>query len=272
MASFSAPVTATPDSRLSLAERAARQVRTYWRVRISKTLERLEREARRMLQLEEELGAFAVQYYAAVGGPAERLATLEEQLAQEAALTKKTLPRAPSAAVPLKELPAVIAQCDARAARRRELKARYRHLAKEIHPDRAMVVTGQGSKASHMHTLNAAYQHGDLAALLKLEAEILLNQIAQEEGATSATTSQLDTALREVERAADTYADAYRGLLHSPINELMLRALNAKLAGWDWTEAVIRRLERTIEEKERAAVMANIAAIGEWREIAQTAA
>jgi hypothetical protein len=46
----------------------------------------------------------------------------------------------------------------------------------------------------------------------------------------------------------------------------MLRAMQARLAGWDWMEAVVRRVERTIEEKERAAVVANIAAIGEWRE------
>lgn len=264
MASFSAPVTATHGKQApTLAERAARQAETYWRVRITKTLERLEREARRMLQLEEELGAFATEYYAAVGSAAERLAALEEKLAEAAEQREK--PVAP----PIRELPAVLAQCDARTARRVELKSRYRNLAKEIHPDRAMVVEGAGEKASHMHTLNAAYQHGDLASLLKLEAEIALAQVTQEEGAVAATTSQLDAALREVERAADTYAQGYRNLLHSPMNELMLRAINARLAGWDWMQAVVIRIERTIEEKERAAVLANIAAMGEWRAAAQ---
>lgn len=256
VASFLASVTiANQQPELpSLAERAARQQQTYWRVRTVKTLERLEKEARRMLQLEEELGAFAMQYYDAVGDAVERLATIEEQLAEGAGHATGVSPA---------ELDAVLAQRDAREARRAELKTRYRNLAKEIHPDRAMVVQGAGAKASHMHTLNASYQKGDLAGLLKLEAEMILDEISDEQFAGN---GDLERGLREIERAADTYAAGYRSLLHSPINELMLRAMQARLAGWDWMDAVVRRVERAIEEKERALVMANIAAIGQWRE------
>lgn len=264
MASFSAPVTSTETQPPSLAERAARQVQTYWRVRMTRTLERLEREARRMLQLEEELSAFAVAYYEAVGDAAERLALLDQQLQQEH-------PARHASTASLPEMPIVMAQRDARAARRTELKHRYRSLAKDIHPDRAMVVEGAGTNANHMHTLNVAYQKGDLAGMLKLEAEILVQSIVPETATLPDATCQLDRALREVERAADTYAEGYRALLHSPINELMLRALSARMAGWDWTDAVVKRLERSIEEKERALAVASIAAIGEWRD-ATTAA
>ena len=238
----------------SLEQRAHAQQHYYWRVRVTKALETLEREARRMLQLEEELGQFASTYYEVVGAAAERLSRLEQQLMTEVAAT-------PSYAT-VAELPAVIAQCDVREARRAELKTRYRNLAKEIHPDRAMVVTGNGTRAEHMQTLNVAYQRGDLPALLKLEAEMLYSTIAHGD---AGALQKLEDAVRAIERAADTYADGYRAMLRSPINELMLRAMQARLAGWNWMDAVLQRVERTIEEKERALAEASIAAIGDWR-------
>lgn len=249
----SAPATKTELS--SLEQRAQAQQHYYWRVRVARALETLEREARRMLQLEEELGSFANTYYEVVGVAAERLSRLEQQLMREVAAT-------PSYAT-VAELPAVMAQVDVRAARRSELKTRYRNLAKEIHPDRAMVVTGNGVRAAHMQLLNAAYQQGDLAALLKLEAEMLYSAI---DTGDAQSLTKLEEAVRAIERAADTYAQGYRALLRSPINELMLRAMQARLAGWDWMQAVLQRVERNIEAKERALAEASIAAISDWRE------
>lgn len=237
----------------SLEQRAARQIATYWRVRVNTTLEKLEREARRMFQLEEDLSNFAKHYYEAVGEVAEKLAQVENKLATEV----------PSAEVV--SIPAVIAQRDVGEARRHELKSRYRSLAKEIHPDRAMVTNASGAQAHAMQTLNAAYQHNDLASLLRLEAQMLLSPLAESD---SAQTFDLEVALRDVERAAETYANGYRQLLNSPLNELMLRAMQARLAGWDWMQAVVKKVERTIEEKEREAVLASIAEIGAWREAA----
>ena len=263
MASFNYTTQQQPELS-SLEQRADRQTATYWRVRVNATLARLEREARRMLQLEEDLSAFANQYYEAVGEVTERLAMVEQKISE-----------APQTASGVSEeltvtMPAVLAQRDARDARRSELKTRYRSLAKEIHPDRAMIVDAGGTMASHMHVLNAAYQHGDLAALLRLEAHMLLSRMTDEDFMNP--TPELEHALREVERAADTYANGYRGLLSSPLNELMLRAMSARLAGWDWMQAVVRKVERTIEEKERAAVIQHIAAIGAWRDDAQVQA
>ena len=250
--------TQQPNSRLSsLEQRAERQIAHYWRVRITTTLDRLEREARRMFQLESELSHFATEYYAAVGEAAERLAYIEQL----------TAPAHGDSDVP-QAMPAVLAQRDAHSTRQVELKARYRSLAKEIHPDRAMAVEGAGPSANNMHTLNAAYQHGDLAALLKLEAQMLLDQ---QMGPESQVTMEFEKALREVERAADTYAEGYRAMLGSPLNELMLRAMSARLAGWDWVQAVVRKVERAIEEKERAAIEEGIAQIGAWRESAHVA-
>lgn len=237
----------------SLEQRAERQLAHYWRVRIGTTLERLEREARRMFQLESELSHFARDYYDAVGEAAERLAHIEQMTAPTARI-ESDVPAA---------MPAVLAQRDAHSTRQAELKTRYRSLAKEIHPDRAMAVEGTGSNANNMHTLNAAYQHGDLAALLKLEAQMLLDQ---QLGTDGIVTMAFEQSLREVERAADTYAEGYRTMLGSPLNELMLRAMSARLAGWDWVQAVVRKVERAIEEKERAAIEEGIAQIGAWRE------
>jgi hypothetical protein len=238
----------------SLEQRADRQMAHYWRVRITTTLDRLEREARRMFQLESELSHFARDYYDAVGEAVERLASLEQLTAADS--RDSDVPHA---------MPAVMAQRDAHGTRQVELKARYRSLAKEIHPDRAMAVEGAGQNANNMHTLNAAYQHGDLAALLKLEAQMLLEQLMSSDNTVN---MQFEAALRDVQRAADTYAEGYRTMLGSPLNELMLRAMSARLAGWDWVQAVVRKIERAIEEKERAAIEAGIAQISAWRETA----
>lgn len=242
----------------ALGQRADRQIVTYWRVRIHRALDRLEAEARRMFQLEQELSSFAQAYYEAVGGVAERLAQLEQEeaLAGEAALHAVAMP-------------AALAQRDVRSARHHEIKTRYRSLAKEIHPDRAMVVEGSGGKASAMHALNAAYQHGDLAMLLRLEAQTAVARIEDESPAAG---MELEDALHEIERATGTYAEGYRAMLGSPLNELMLRAMAARLAGWDWIEAVVRKAERAVVARERAVAAAGIARIGAWRDETKAAA
>ena len=235
-----------------LEERAQRQMDMYWRIRICKTLDRLERESRRMLQLETELSAFADDYYTTVGVHVERLAELEALLMAEHAP-----PATPDT------MSDVLAQRDMAQSRSSEIKTRYRALAKEIHPDRAMSVEGVGTPAVQMQVLNSAYAQGDLPTMLRLEAEILLERTDM--------AMSVEERLREVERAADTYAAGYRQLLNSPLNELMLRQLSARLAGWNWMEAVVQRVRRTIVAHERALAVANIAAIGDWRTTAQVA-
>lgn len=236
----------------TLEERTQRQQEMYWRVRTHKTLERLEREARRMLQLEADLSAFAEEYYRHVGSHAERLAQLESMLAGQEA-----------AEVGARTMQEVQVQREMPQMRQSELKTRYRALAKEIHPDRAMVLEGIGAPAERMQALNEAYTQGDLSCMLRMEAETLLLK--------SDASMSLEMRLREIERAADTYAAGYRQLLNSPLNELMLRQLSAQLAGWNWIDAVVNRVQIAIAQSERALVQANIAAIGDWRHQAQAA-
>lgn len=230
-----------------LEERAARQQDMYWRVRAQKTLERLEREARRMLHLEAELTDFATRYYDKVGGYAQRLTELEAQL-----LT--ATPQEASSAT----LTEVAAQCEMKETRHTELKSRYRLLAKEIHPDRSPITDGNSTRATQMQQLNAAYQQGDLATLLRIEADMLLTAVDK-------SLPVIEERLRAVERAADTYAQGYRELLNSPLNELMLREMNARHAGWDWMDAVVKRVQRAIADSERAIMEAAIAASGDWQ-------
>lgn len=245
-------------SRAPVDERVQRQLATYWRVRVSKTIERLEHEARRMLQLEEEIAAFAAEYYAAVGESAARLARMEEQL-------RTKIPA--DATIP--EFEEVLAYRDGQAARKLELKARYRSIAKEIHPDRAMIVDGAGTGSGQMHALNTAYQHGDLAALLKLEAQLQLTKLCDID---FSATAALESALHDVNRAADTYAQGYRTLLNSPLNELMLRAMTAHMEGWDFMQAVIQRIERTIDEKEHELALLNVMTLSSvWQPEGQAA-
>lgn len=222
------------------------------RKRIHAVLERLEYEARRVFQLEAELSAFSNEYYEVVGEVTERLAEVEARLTSEGTSVAASYP-----------MPEVLASRDAADARKRELKARYRQLAKEIHPDRVSLTSGTGARANHMHSLNAAYAQGDLAAMLKLEAEMVLTEMLD---TNLADHRAVERSLREIERAIETYAESYRTMLNSPLNELMLRAMSARLAGWDWMQTVVKKVERAIEEKERAMIEASIAKISQWRE------
>lgn len=229
-----------------------------WQVRIAAALERLEGEARRMLQLEHDLSHFAEHYYEAVGAVAEKLAHLEERVADDCCSNEI-----------VQAVPSMQMSREARAARETEMRARYRKLAKEIHPDRAMLVDTTGANAINMQALNDAYQRGDLAAMLKLEAQLLLSALLRDH---AQPTVALDAALRDIARATDTYGQAYRALLSSPLNELMLREMSARLAGWDWMEAVVKKVERAIEEKEQAMIRASIAQISAWRDSVSTEA
>ncbi len=242
------PHRATPDS-ATLDQRIDQQLATYWRARVQAALDRLEREARRMFQLEGELSQFANDYYAAVGEASERLAQIDQVNLRESPVEELT-----------QVLPSLRDTMDMQTARTRELKSRYRTLAKEIHPDR----TPQASAvdAERMGQLNQAYQNRDIAAMLTLEAQLIVARLMKR-GFTH--TQDIEHALRDIDRAANTYAESYRAMLNSPLNELMLRAMSARLAGWDWIGAVVRKVERAIEAKERALVEANIAAISEWR-------
>ena len=121
-----------------------------------------------------------------------------------------------------------------------------------------MVVESSGRNADAMQAVNAAYQQGDLAAMLRIEAQMLLTELMEDP---NASTAARESALRDLEKAVNTYAEAYRTLLNSPLNELMLRAMSARLAGWDWMEAVVKKVERAIEHKERALIEAGIAQI-----------
>jgi hypothetical protein len=244
--------THTSNDPVAQDSRVERPLEAYWHARIQGVLERLEREARRMFQLEADIRQFAEEYYATVGAAAERLSAMEQQLASASAVAE---------VLPVRHQ-ALMAQRDTLDARQSEIKSRYRSLAKSLHPDRAPEQQPDTRSITQMHQLNTAYHRGDLAAMLRLEGDMLVHSLLRD---IAHGTLALEHALHDIERAADTYAEGYRALLHSPLNELMLRALSARMAGWDWMQAVVRNIERRIEEKARAGIEAGIAEIGAWR-------
>lgn len=204
-----------------LNEQAQRQLVTYWRVRITKTLDVLENEVRRMLRVESTLERFAHELVQRLQPQVAALETLPPALAEQLAL-----PRAPFEWV---------AQ-GVGAARTRELKARYRQLAKELHPD----FYGTETHKPSMREVNAAYAQDDLAALVRLEAQTLAPDATQ-------PASAFEDYMRQVDQATTTYRQAYTQLLHAPLYGLYARATSAQEDGWDFVDALSRRIRRALD-------------------------
>lgn len=204
----------------TLTEQAQRQLVTYWRVRVGKVLEHLESEVRRMLRVEQALDKFAAE-------AVERLHPFTMILRDlpPGAVEQLALPKAPFEWV---------AQ-SVGVARQRELKARYRQLAKELHPDMQ-----RENDQPTMADANAAYAAEDLAAMVRLEAHALMPTIDQPPAA-------FEDYVRQVDQAAATYRKAYTALLNSPLYGLYARAASAQEDGWDFIENLARRLRRAVE-------------------------
>lgn len=205
----------------ALTEQAQRQLMTYWRLRISKTLDQLETEIRRMLRVEQGLERFAQDVVARLGPYTEALAQLPPELAATIGV-----PRAPFLWV----------KQDVAAARAREIKSRFRQMAKELHPDLGVALNGNVTMAE----VNNAYMREDLATLVRLEAQSL----APTE---DMPISAFEDYTRQVEQAAQTYRQAYTRLLNSPLYSLYARAASAQEDGWDFVESLARRIRRAVE-------------------------
>lgn len=211
----------------ALTEQAQRQLMTYWRLRISKSLEQLETEVRRMLRVETGLERFAQDMVARLQPYMEALSNMPRELADIS-----NVPKAPFAWV----------SQGVAEARSREIKSRYRLLAKELHPDAAVA----HASGISMSEVNHAYTREDLAALVRLEAQSL----APDE---SHPVAVFEDFVRQVEQATQTYRQAYTRLLNSPLYSLYARAASAQEDGWDFVESLTRRLKRAAEGAAHAA-------------------
>lgn len=211
----------------TLTEQAQRQMMTYWRVRVAKILEHLESEVRRMLRVEQTLEKFAAEMVERLHPFTMMMREMDPQ-----AIEQLALPKAPFEWV---------AQ-NVGAARQRELKNRYRQLAKELHPDTA---SDEGDRPS-MAEINHAYAMEDLAKLVRLEAQALMPDMTQ-------PVSALEDYVRQVDQAAATYRKAYTSLLNSPLYALYARAASAQEDGWDFIESLARRIRRAVEASTQVA-------------------
>lgn len=238
----------------SLHQRAHKQEEIYLRARLREALKQLELHARAALSLELELTQFIETYYAAVGEYVEKLVALESQLEAEHDLKEEEFAAITSAMHDA----ARHAQLD----RANELKKRYRQLAKHIHPD--MHSTEQYVDAAvRMQEVNDAYDARDLAKLVRLQAEWTLENILTM--SEDIRLPELRAQLQAVEKASTQYQQERKGLMHSPVYELMLRATSARMAGRDWIAAVVHKIKTAIAVKERTLVTAKLEAISDWR-------
>lgn len=211
----------------ALNEQAQRQLMTYWRLRINKSLELLETEVRRMIRVESGLERFAQDMVSRLQPYMDALRNLPRELADPL-----SLPKAPFAWV----------EQGVADARTREIKSRYRLLAKELHPD-ATVAHASGITMSEV---NHAYTREDLALLVRLEAQSLAPDDAQ-------PISNFEDYVRQVEQATATYRQAYTRLLNSPLYSLYARAASAQEDGWDYVDSLTRRIKRAVESGSVAA-------------------
>lgn len=205
----------------ALNEQAQRQLMTYWRLRISKALEQLETEVRRMLQVESGLERFAQDMVSRLTPYMEALRQLPRELAEPLGV-----PKAPFAWV----------EQGVASARTREIKSRYRLLAKELHPDAAVA----HASGITMAEVNHAYTREDLALLVRLEAQSLAPDELQ-------AISVFEDFVRQVEQATATYRQAYTRLLNTPLYSLYARAASAQEDGWDYVDSLARRIRRAVE-------------------------
>lgn len=205
----------------ALTEQAQRQLMTYWRLRITKALEQLETEVRRMVRVESGLERFAQDMVARLQPYMDALRNLPRELADPLAVPKA---------------PFVWVEQGVAAARTREIKSRYRLLAKELHPDAAV----EHASGISMSEVNHAYTREDLALLVRLEAQSLSPDDAQ-------PVAMFEDFVRQVEQATATYRQAYTRLLNSPLYSLYARAASAQEDGWDYVESLTRRIKRVIE-------------------------
>lgn len=205
----------------ALTEQAQRQLMTYWRLRITKSLEQLEIEVRRMLRVETGLERFAQDMVTRLQPYMEALNNVPRELADATAV-----PKAPFTWV----------QQGVAEARARELKSRHRLLAKELHPDAAV----SNACGISMADVNHAYTREDLATLVRLEAQSLAPDESQ-------PVTAFEDFVRQVEQATQTYRQAYTRLLNSPLYSLYARAASAQEDGWDFIESLTRRIKRTVE-------------------------
>lgn len=211
----------------SLHDQAQRQLVTHWRVRVQQVLDHLQNEVQRMLQLEATLEIFAT-------GFASRMDSYRQQ--------KLVLPEAQAARIPLPSAPFEWAAQHIGAARASECKRRFRQLARELHPDFA----GTDNDQPRMHAINDAYTKGDLAALVRCEAQSLAPDVTQ-------PTRAFEDYVRQVEQAAQTYRHAYTQLLNSPLYSLYARAASAQEDGWDFTASLARKCQQALMQLARAA-------------------
>ncbi len=211
----------------ALTEQAQRQLMTYWRLRINKALELLETEVRRMVRVESGLERFAQDMVARLQPYMEALRNLPPEIADPLGLPKA---------------PFIWVEQGVAQARTREIKSRYRLLAKELHPDAAV----EHSSGITMAQVNHAYTREDLALLVRLEAQSLAPDDAQ-------PIANFEDYVRQVEQATQTYRQAYTRLLNSPLYSLYARAASAQEDGWDFIESLTRRIKRTIESGTLAA-------------------
>lgn len=216
---------AHPNARPALDLRIQQQLSVHWQNHSLKTIEKLENEARRLLRLEQELALFAQDLHQAAGQLALLLAERDAERGE------------PSDVTPVPDAEEVAVFQAQQHARAEEVKTRYRYLARAI--DQLGMSEGLSGRGALTEALNTAYRQRDIAAMLHLEAQLEVNKHQLDFGDTAA----LECTLRDITRASETYAKAYRELLHSPLNELMLRALVARQEGWDFVAAVKHQLE-----------------------------
>lgn len=237
-----------------LHQHTRKQEELYLKAKLSGALELLEEQARATLQLEEDLTRFIEHYYHEVGGYVEKLTRLEAEL---------SLVTAPGAGVSTINSAMHEAALKAQHDRAHELKRRYRAIAKVVHPDAAESAEDHACRAERMREVNEAYEKGDLARLVSMEAAWARAHVW--DLPEDARMLALREHIAAVEKAAEAYRAERNGLMHSPVYELMLRATSARLAGRDWIGAVVDNIKTTIAAKERRLVNARLEALSDWR-------
>lgn len=226
----------TTKGSLSFDARVNAQEHLHWKICYQTTFSALSLEARKLKEVERELGVFLDAYYEAIS---DYLGELEHIETARAMLLETVMPYAAHlsqlSAPELNEASEKASGYDA------WVKQLYRCAVRQHHPD---LVADEAAAHTQMTQLNAARERGDIDVLMQAA-------MPQMDEGSEASLGMLKARCMELDAWRQALEQRRRTIANSPAYELYLKAFEARLAGRNWLASVTQKLQHEISHRKR---------------------